>query len=355
MSEENSSPVESGPSTFDSVADAVAELERRETVRAEQRAADKAAKAAPAPEATVEDQPSDQPLPTEEEESTDPPLPEEEGSDESEEVATEAEDPAEQQETSVVSLDGKEIEIPKGTPRALVEGIKKLEADFRADYTRKTQEAAQVKSQAEAVNQQATQTLQQLQQVQATLVQFYQAAIGEPPSPELIHTDPQTYLLQREMHSQRVQQYQQLLQQGQGLTAQQQQAMEQAKAQYLQEQTQKLMKAVPEFVDPAKRAEFTSRITKAAESYGVTPQELANVTDHRMLLMLRDLARLQGREQAAGTVKQKLANVPPKVNKPGNASQDSGRSQKAAQAKQQFMRSGKSMRDVARYLAQTEN
>jgi hypothetical protein len=290
-----------------------------------------------------------------EEPETDTPLPEAEESDASDEVATEPEEQDEPVETSVVTLDGKEIEIPIGTPRALVEGVKKLGNDLKADYTRKTQETAAERSQVHAAYQQTSQLAQQLQQAQATLAQFYQAAIGEPPPLELAQSDPQAFLIQREMHTRRVQQYQELMQQGQSLSSNQQQMAEQGRAQYLQDQMQKLVKAAPEFADKDKRAEFTQRISATADKYGVTAQELAAVGDHRVLLMLRDLARLQSREQAAGNVKTKMANVPPKVNKPGTASQDAGKGQKQAQAKQQFLRSGKSMRDVARYLAQTDN
>lgn len=351
--EENGSAA--APSQFDSVADAVAELDRRESARAEQRAAEKAAKAAPASEPEqVEEQASDQPL-NDAEDNTDPPPPEDEGNDESDNVATDDQDADEQDvPPAIVNFDGKALEIPKGTPPALVEAVQKLGNDLKADYTRKTQEVAAERQQVHAAYQQTSQLAQQLQQAQSTLVQFYQAAIGEPPPLELAQTDPQAFLIQREMHARKVQQFQELMQQGQGLSEQQRQMTQQARMQYLSEQMQKLVKAAPELADKGKRTEFQQRIAPVAEKYGVTPDDLATIGDHRVLLMLRDLARLQSREQAAGTVKQKMANVPPKVNKPGTASHDAGKGVKTAQAKQQFMRSGRTMRDVARYLRETE-
>lgn len=240
MSEENSSAVEA-PSTFDSVSDAVAELDRRDAARAEAKAEEKAARAASmehseARETPATDAPEPDPEPDEPEADHDA----------SDEVATDDEDQNEPEERAIVNLDGKEIEIPKGTPRALVEAVKKLESDFRADYTRKTQEVA------------------------------------------------------------------------------------------------------------AERQQVTQRLSGVLQKYGMTGQELGTVTDHRVLLMLRDLEKYHGRQQAAGTVREKLANVPPKTQKPGTATQDGGRSNRAAQAKQQFMKSGRSMRDVARYLAQSQ-
>lgn len=357
MTTEATSSAPEAPSTFDSVADAVAELDRRDAARSEQRAAEKAAKAAPA-EAQAEAIPEADDAPVQEaheEADTDTPLPEAEETDASDEVATDTEVETETEEPpAVVNFDGKALEIPKGTPPALVEAVQKLGNDLKADYTRKTQEVAAERQQVHAAHQHTSQLAQQLQQAQATLAQFYQAAIGEPPPLELAQSDPQAFLIQREMHARRVQQYQQLMQQGEALNQQNTQQAQQGRMQYLQDQAQKLAKAMPEMTDPAKREEAVKRMTPAAEKYGFSVQELQNAGDHRLFLMLRDLARLQSREQAAGTVKTKMANVPPKVAKPGTASQDPGKSQKSAQAKQQFLRSGKSMRDVARYLAQTE-
>lgn len=345
--EENSSAV-SAPSTFDSVADAVAELDRRDTARADARAAEKAAKAAP-PEETPASEP-DTDAPASESE------PDEPGADydASDEVATDEEQAAEPQERITVNLDGKEIEIPKGTPRPLVDAVKKLESDFRADYTRKTQEVAAERQQVHAAYQQTAQLSQQLQQTQAVLAQFYQQTIGEPPTLELAQTDPQSYLIQREMHAQRVQQFQQLMGHGQQLSAQQQAMLQHQQQQALAAEFEKAVKALPEMADPAKRAQLTQRFVGVISKYGYSAHDIANVGDHRLLLMLRDLEKHHGRQQAAGTVKEKLANVPPRVNKPGTATQDGGRSAKAAQAKQQFMRSGRTLKDVQRYLSQSE-
>lgn len=348
MSEENSSAVEA-PSTFDSVSDAVAELDRRDAARAEAKAEEKAARAASMEQSEASESPA-----------TDAPEPEsdpreaEADHDASDEVAPDNEDQNEPDDRAVVNLDGKEIEIPKGTPRALVEAVKKLENDFRADYTRKTQEVAAERQQVHAAAQQTAQLSQQLQQTQAVLAQFYQQTIGEPPPLELAQTDPQSYLIQREMHAQRVQQFQHLMGMGQHLTAQQQQMLVHQQRQALAAEFEKAAKVLPEIADPAKRAQLTQRFSGVVEKYGYSAQDLANVADHRVLLMLRDLEKFHGRQQAAGTVREKLANVPPRTQKPGTATQDGGRSAKAAQAKTQFMRSGRTMKDVQRYLAQSE-
>lgn len=347
MSEENSSAVEA-PSSFSSVSDAVAELDRRDAVRAEAKAEERAARnAASMEQSEAREMPApDAPAPEPEDPEAD--------YDASDEVATDEGDSDEPEERAVVNLDGKEIEIPKGTPRALVDAVKKLETDFRADYTRKTQEVAAERQQVHAAYEQTAQLSQQLQQTQAVLAQFYQQTIGEPPPLELAQTDPQSYLIQREMHAQRVQQFQHLMGHGQHLSAQQQAMLQHQRQQQLAAEFEKAAKEIPEFKDPAKRAQLTQRFSGVISKYGYSAQDLASVGDHRVLLMLRDLEKYHGRQQAAGTVREKLANVPPKTQRPGTATQDGGRSAKAAQAKTNFMRSGRTLKDVQRYLAQSE-
>lgn len=51
---------------------------------------------------------------------------------------------------TTVELDGKKLEIPQGTPPALVASIQSMAADLKADYTRKTQEVAEIRKLSEA-------------------------------------------------------------------------------------------------------------------------------------------------------------------------------------------------------------
>lgn len=220
----------------------------------------------------------------------------------------------------------------------------------QADYTQKTQALARERDQVHAAAQQTTQTLQALQQQAAVLQQFYQAAIGEPPPIELAQQDPQTYLVQRELHAQRVKQFEALMGQGQALTQQQQFMIQQQQQEYYQRELQALNQKLPELRDEAKRREFTAKAIEVAAKYGFSEQEVLNAVDHRSLLMLRDLMALEGRKVAEQTVKQKMKNVPPKTMKPAASAQTAPKALKAKEAKSKFLRSDRSLKAAMRYL-----
>lgn len=330
------------PTTFDSVSDAVAELDRRAAVRRE---AAKETKQEAEPVTEGEDEPLPDEAEEEEAETSEP-------DDDSD--ASEEEDVATDEETVVVSLDGKDIEIPKGTPRGLVEQVQTMASELKADYTRKTQEVAAERQRIESAKAQTMAMAQQMQQTQATLQQFMRQTLGEPPSLELAQADPQTYLVQRGMYEQRLHQFQALAAQGQQFQEQSQQELEQQKAEFKHREWQSLLKAMPELSDSTKRQAFAVKAAETGARYGISAQEVENITDHRLILALRDLAKLQEREKSAGNVKQKLANVPPKITKPGTATQDAGKSQRQAEAKRQFMKSGRTDRDLRRWANQVE-
>lgn len=70
------------------------------------------------------------------------PEPDEGEQEQAEGVEDEAEQPQEDAQPDLIDLDGKKLEIPEGTPPELVKTVQKMAADLKADYTRKTQAAA---------------------------------------------------------------------------------------------------------------------------------------------------------------------------------------------------------------------
>lgn len=82
-------------------------------------------------------------------EATDQTAGEEEATDEATAQPEQQEDEAESA-SSIVDLDGKPLEIPIGTPPALVQAVTKMSADLKADYTKKTQEVAEIRKASEA-------------------------------------------------------------------------------------------------------------------------------------------------------------------------------------------------------------
>ena len=313
---------------FDSVAAAVAELEKREEARGVKPDAEE-------PEEGV--------------------LPADESADETPTEEGEAKEQPEAEEAPKTSIefDGKQVEIPQGTPPELVEVLATKAKELQADYTRKTQAVADDRRQVDAVKQQTVAQASQLQQTQQALAVMAQSLLGAEPDLSLAQHDPQTYLVQKGLYEQRVGQFRQLMEQGKTLQAQQAQQTEEQQQEYRTRESQALLKAIPDLTKPEKFAEFKSQAIGAGEKYGISADEIAQITDHRLVLALRDLAKYHAQAAQSGELKDKLKNIPPRMGKPGSAAQQTPASQKSADAKREFMKSPRTDRDLRRYLAQT--
>lgn len=360
-------PAAAAPRSFDSVADAVAELDRRDAARRAEKAAARAktAQAAeaekPEPKAEVpQDEDSDEAEEAEEDEDSEDvrrQADDDEDSEDEREEAPAAEDDDEPP-AKVVRLDGQDVEIPKGTPRALVEKVSKLADDLKADYTRKTQEVAQARSALAESAKANEEMVAQVQRAQQTVLRMAQQMIGEPPSLELAQSDIQAYTIQKALYEQRVQQLQALNQESGGLTQAQQQRAAKEREQALAEEARKMISVMPALAKPEARDKFLASAVDAAAKSGFSREDVQSVADHRMLHLLGRLidaeAKLAAQERAGASVSAKLKNVPPKVAKAGAASNDNGHGDRARKAKAQFLRSGRSLADVKRYLSATE-
>lgn len=314
---------------FASIADAVAELDRRDEAREPEK--EKPVEAA--------------------EDETDSSA--ELGAEESEEVATEEGAEETEAEQTSIEFDGKTVEIPKGTPPALVEAVQKLGSDLKADYTRKTQQVAQERQVVESAKAQAMAQADQLQAVQSTLAKMANEIIGSEPDLSLAQTDPQAYLVQKGMFDKRVGMFNQLIQQGQAMQAQQSEQLKQQQEDYRRREAEALLEKMPDLAKPEKFQKFRTQMVGVGERYGFKPEEISAITDHRMVLALRDLDRFHSGKAQAGEVAKKLANVPPKVAKPGPAQQGGGKEQSYADAKREYLKSPRTDRDLRRFIART--
>jgi hypothetical protein len=283
----------------------------------------------------------------------DVPAADEDDADDSDE--DEAEDDKSLRKPEKLKVGDTEVEIPKGTPKAAVEAIKSLQHRLTADYTRKTQEAAETRKAAAERTEAADSLLQQVQRAQQAVVSMAQRLIGNPPPLELAQSDPAGYLYAKEAYEARVRDLQALNAHTGELTRSQQQQRQQAQQQALLEEAQRTVKVLPQLADTAKRTAFLEAAVQAASASGFTPDDVASVTDHRMLHLLDRLVkaerRLSALDGASKSVKSKLADVAPKPLRAGNAgTQSQGQMNKASRAREMFMKSGRSMKDVQRYL-----
>ena len=379
---EHSAPDSEDSGTYDTVAAAVAELDRRDKARKAERKAAKADK----PEARDD---SDDEDPSEDED-TDPrkvqkekPEPkekpakkeakakdesddEEDGDDEddSDDVTTEddeddEDDEPKQKRQAKQSLDddadSEEVEHEGKTyrvPKALKDSFLR-----HSDYTRKTQELAQERQVVHQTYAQASESIQQVQAAQNTLVQFAQAMVGEPPPLELAQENPGEYLRQRTLHEQRQQALHHIAEQGQSVSREQQRLQQMQMAEQLKQQEQVMVQHAPELKSPQARQQFAHLAGQYLSQFGFSPDDAAGITDARTVLMVRRLLMLEHavsqQNKTAGDVSKKLANVPGKTLKPGASDAKGDQRQDTREALKRFQRSGRSMKDVEAYLKAT--
>lgn len=326
---------ESQSAEIATVSDAMAELDRRAAARAKEAGAE------------VEADDDEEEVDASDEDDGDEVAPD----DESESSEDGSPEPADE-----VEFDGKKLAIPKGTPPALVEAAKSLANDLKADYTRKTQEVAQERGQVAQARQHIGQQIAQAQQNAQALAQLAQSVLGEEPGLDLAQSDPHTYLVQQGLYKQRMQVFQGLQQQAQQAQHQAAEMQAQQTAENKTREQQSLFNAMPELKDTAKREAFAQTALKVAERYNL-PQAtvFSDATNHNLFLMLRDLAEFHKIKEQTASAKTKLAAVPPpKVHKStASTGQTEQKAVRSKEAKTQFMKSGRSMKDVERWIRNT--
>lgn len=230
----------------------------------------------------------------------------EEGADEAEEA--EEEEP----QKFTIKVDGKEIEV---TLDELKNGYQR-----QSDYTRKTQEAAELRKQADAERAQANQEREKyfsgLQRVQVQL----EAALGEQGRidwDKLIEADPVEALRQQTLLQRRQAAYQQNLAEQRVLMEQYQAEQAQAQASYLSEQRDQLLAKLPDWKDETKAAAEKGAISKFLQEQGFSDDDVSAVTDHRHVLIARK-AMLYDQLMANAKVQaKKVQEAPQRVVKPG--------------------------------------
>lgn len=256
---------------------------------------------------------------------------EEESSDEqleSEEDTQEDEKP----KVFTVKIDGKEVEV---TLDELQKGYSRTQ-----DYTRKTQQVAEMRKQTEAQLQAIRAEREQYAQLLGALSEQVKAA-AEPQIDwdRLYQEDPIEYVRQREVMRENREKAAAIQAEQQRLAEiAQQEQIKQLQAHKAKE-SQALLEAIPSWKDPAKAKAEKAMLVEFGQKMGFTPQELGNIYDHRVVLALRKAA-LYDQMQAKRQGIKPVTNNGPKPAKPGAAGRVSQMSD-AARAKQRLAKTGR--------------
>lgn len=211
------------------------------------------------------------------------------------------------------------------------------------DYTEKTQavqaERREVETQRIALEQ-AHQTLStERQQLQDALASLSIETEQEPNWSELAgKISPQDYQKRQAEWQQRQAKKRQAIAAHEALQTQQYQ-------QVAQRETAALMEKKPEWVDPSVRAETLAKMQAVGGEFGITPDEVAAITDHRMLLVMDELISLRGQkavvDEAKNAVSKRVIKAEPRRRPSAKTSTADAESKVLKQKRSKFNKSRK--------------
>ena len=223
----------------------------------------------------------------------------------------------EEQASTVIEFDGKQWELPPGTPPEVAAGVKKMADDLKADYTRKRQAAAEEEKQVK----QHAQNLSELRQIMAAteearsqrnLVQWQISQIESEDWATLANQDPARAAGLQQQHQKLTRALQQLDGHMQQLTQAEQQRMAQGR----QLAESEVEKAVADLI-PGFNERINQQLLEAAMHCGFTAEEAATAARTSLpVLKLINLARIGLEFQKAKPAALKKVAEAPRVVKP---------------------------------------
>jgi len=208
------------------------------------------------------------------------------------------------------------------------------------DYTRKTQQIAEVRKQTEgelqAVRAEREQYAQLLSALEAQVQQVAQPNIDWD---RLYNEDPIEWVRQREVMRDNQDKAAAIQSEKQRLNQLSQQEQAQFMQQKLQHEQEALLAAIPDWKDAKKAQAEKALLLEFGQKIGFTPDELKNVVDHRAVLMLRKAALYDQMMSKRGNIKP-VTNNGPRPAKPGAAGRVSN-STEVVRAQQRVAKTGR--------------
>jgi hypothetical protein len=238
----------------------------------------------------------------------------------------------EQPQVFTVKVDGKEVEV---TLDELQKGYSRTQ-----DYTRKTQQIAEVRKQTEAELQEVRAEREQYAQLLGALqAQVQQAAQPQVDWDRLYQEDPIEWVRQRELVRENQEKASAIQSEQQRLAQLSQQEQAQQRQMLLAQEQEALVAAIPEWKDAKKAQAEKAMLVQFGQKVGFTPDELKNVIDHRAVVMLRKAALYDQMMSKRGQIKP-VTNNGPRPAKPGAAGRVSSNTE-AMRAQQRVAKTGR--------------
>jgi hypothetical protein len=250
-----------------------------------------------------------------------------------EEQSEDEEEPKEEEQpqTFTVKVDGKDVSV---TLEELQKGYSRTQ-----DYTRKTQQIAEVRKQVEAETQAVRAERAQYAQLLGALQAQLQATEPQVDLDRLYNEDPIEWVRQKEILRERQEKAYAIQAEQQRLAQLSQQEQQQAMEQQLIAQKDALLSALPEWKDPKKAKAEKALVVETAKSVGFTEDDLKQVYDHRLVLLLRKAGLYDQMMSKRQGIKPVVSNGP-RPAKPGAAGRVSTTTE-STRAKQRLAKTGR--------------
>jgi hypothetical protein len=212
---------------------------------------------------------------------------------------------------------------------------------FQRDYTRKTTE---LKTEREAFVQQKSQLdqhAQSLAQQRDFILSAAQKFIPQPPSRELLQSDPLQYMQAKADYDERMSVFNQLAYQQQANSRLTEEQQAEATNQLRQEESKRLLEAIPEFKDRNVYQNFwNDAVETMASKYGFSKTEIEETLDHRFYVAMRDLVKFHKALNKAPQVKQEVEKKPQMISGSRRMDPKAKTSREAQQRAEQLRKSG---------------
>ena len=172
-----------------------------------------------------------------------------------------------------------------------------------ADYRQKTEELShqrkQFQSESEKQRQDYSQKLNELNQRLSNAQQDLNAEINSADLDKLYDEDP--------TEAARVERKLKKKQDALNQSIQQTQAEEKQQFEsFLQDQQRKLVSKMPEFSDPAKASNLKANMKSTLNNYGFNDQEVAQVYDHRIVMLVNDAMKYRSMQNSKPNIAKKI-------------------------------------------------
>jgi hypothetical protein len=256
--------------------------------------------------------------------------PDEESAEEQSEGDEEPEE-QEQAQTFTVKVDGKEVAV---TLDELQKGYSRTQ-----DYTRKTQQIAEVRKQAEQETQAVRAEREQYAQLLGALQTQLQSSEPQVDLERLYHEDPIEWVRQKEVMRERQEKLGAIQSEQQRLSQVAQYEQQRAMEAQLASQQEALFAALPDWKDPKKAKAEKALVIESAKAAGFSDEDLKSVYDHRLVLLLRKAALFDQMVSKRQGIKP-VVNNGPRTAKPGAAGRVSTTTE-SVRAKQRLAKTGR--------------